>query len=73
MADEPFAEPVGKGFSDNPLYDSEKMMTAVEHSNRVTRTYGIEVMSTGLKTSPGMGGNTKVEKGGRVGVIFGET
>merc|ERR1712183_1202181 len=36
--DEPFAEPIGKGFADNPLYDSEKMMTAVDHSNRVTRT-----------------------------------
>jgi len=46
--DEPFAEPVGKGFADNPLYDSEKMMTAVEHSNRVTRTYGIEVMSINI-------------------------
>jgi len=46
--DEPFAEPVCKGFSDNPLYDTEKMMTAVEHSNRVTRTYGIEVMSINI-------------------------
>jgi len=46
---EPCAEPVvGKGFADNPLYDIEKMTTAVEHSNRVTRTYGIEVMSINI-------------------------
>jgi regulator of protease activity HflC (stomatin/prohibitin superfamily) len=45
---EPFAEPTCKGFSDNPLYDPEKMMTAVEHSNSVTRTYGIEVMSINI-------------------------
>jgi len=45
---EPCAEPAGKGFSDNPLYDSEKMMTAVEHANRVTRTYGIEIMSINI-------------------------
>merc|ERR1719183_777186 len=48
QSDEPFAEPVGKGFADNPLYDSDKMMTAIEHSNRVTRTYGIEVMSINI-------------------------
>jgi regulator of protease activity HflC (stomatin/prohibitin superfamily) len=48
LLDEPCAEPVGKGFSDNPLYDTEKMMSAVEHSNRVTRTYGIEVMSINI-------------------------
>lgn len=46
--DEPAAEPTGKGFSDNPLYDTEKMMTAVEHANKVTRTYGIEVMSINI-------------------------
>merc|ERR1712039_60963 len=45
---EPCAEPLGKGFADNPLYDTEKMMTAVEHSNKVTRTYGIEVMSINI-------------------------
>merc|ERR1711977_40354 len=46
--DEPFAEPGSKGFADNPLYDSEKMMTAVEHANRVTRTYGVEIMSINI-------------------------
>merc|ERR1712070_187601 len=46
--EEPCAEPQGKGFADNPLYDSEKMMTAVEHANKVTRTYGIEVMSINI-------------------------
>merc|ERR1712113_621149 len=45
---EPCSEPTGKGFADNPLYDTEKMMTAVEHSNKVTRTYGIEVMSINI-------------------------
>merc|ERR1712039_615948 len=45
---EPQEEPIGKGFADNPLYDTEKMMTAVEHSNKVTRTYGIEVMSINI-------------------------
>merc|ERR1719440_1276271 len=37
-----------KGFSDNPLYDVEKMMSAVSHANKVTRTYGIEVMSINI-------------------------
>merc|ERR1719440_1137795 len=37
-----------KGFSDNPLYDVEKMMSAVSHANRVTRTYGVEVMSINI-------------------------
>lgn len=46
--DEPGAEPIGKGFADNPLYDTEKMMSAVEHANRVTRTYGVEVMSINI-------------------------
>lgn len=41
-------EPLGKCFADNPLYDTEKMMTAVEHANRVTRTYGIEIMSINI-------------------------
>jgi len=45
---EPGAEPIGKGFADNPLYDTEKMMSAVEHANRVTRTYGVEVMSINI-------------------------
>ena len=34
--------------SDNPLYDQEKMSTAVEHANKVTRTYGVEVMSINI-------------------------
>jgi len=45
---EPEAEDGGKGFADNPLYDVEKMNTAVDHANRVTRTYGIEVMSINI-------------------------
>lgn len=39
---------IPKGFCDNPLYDTEKMMSAVSHANRVTRTYGIEVMSINI-------------------------
>merc|ERR550532_3936940 len=46
MIDEPASEP--KGFADNPLYDTEKMGTAVEHANRVTKTYGVEVMSINI-------------------------
>lgn len=30
-------------FMDNPLYDPDKMVGAVHHANRVTRTYGVEV------------------------------
>merc|ERR1719326_2305776 len=32
-------------FVENPMYDLEKMGTSVEHANRVTRTYGVEIMS----------------------------
>lgn len=46
--EEPGAEPESKGFADNPLYDIHKMMSAVEHANRVTRTYGVEVMSINI-------------------------
>jgi len=46
---EPSAEPLpDKGFADNPLYDTAKMMSAVEHANRVTRTYGVEVLSINI-------------------------
>jgi len=37
-----------KEFLDNPLYDPEKLTGAVEHANRVTRTYGVEVMSINI-------------------------
>jgi len=40
--------PASKGFVENPLYDTEKMGTAVGHANRVTRTYGIEIMSINI-------------------------
>merc|ERR1719326_1700176 len=36
------------GFSDNPLYDAEKMGTAVVMANAVTRAYGIEIMSINI-------------------------
>ena len=32
------AGPVSKGFADNPLYDIDKMGSAVAHANRVTQT-----------------------------------
>ena len=32
------ATPVSKGFADNPLYDIDKMGSAVAHANRVTQT-----------------------------------
>merc|ERR1719379_26100 len=34
-----------KTFVENPMFDVEKMGTSVEHANRVTRTYGVEIMS----------------------------
>merc|ERR1719301_472185 len=37
-----------KGFSDNPLYDTEKMGTAVVMANAVTRSYGVEIMSINI-------------------------
>jgi len=47
--DEPESEQsMAKGFADNPLYDPKKMMTAVEHANKVTRTYGIEITSINI-------------------------
>jgi regulator of protease activity HflC (stomatin/prohibitin superfamily) len=35
-------------YVDNPLYDPAKMGTAVEHANKVTRTYGVEMMSINI-------------------------
>jgi len=35
-------------FVENPMYDIEKMGTSVEHANRVTRTYGVEIMSINI-------------------------
>jgi len=35
-------------FVENPMYDVEKMGTSVEHANRVTRTYGVEIMSINI-------------------------
>merc|ERR1719231_289629 len=42
------ADEEAKGFSDNPLYDSEKMSTAVVMANRVTEAYGIKIMSINI-------------------------
>jgi regulator of protease activity HflC (stomatin/prohibitin superfamily) len=35
-------------FLDNPLYDPTKMVSAIDHANRVTRNYGVEVMSINI-------------------------
>ena len=37
-----------KKFVENPMYDVEKMGTSVEHANKVTRTYGVEIMSINI-------------------------
>merc|ERR1719326_1557621 len=37
-----------KKFVENPMYDIDKMGTSVEHANRVTRTYGVEIMSINI-------------------------
>merc|ERR1712138_209739 len=37
-----------KCFTDNPLYDAEKMGTAVVMANEVTRSYGVEIMSINI-------------------------
>lgn len=33
---------------ENPMFDSKKMYSAVEHANAVTRTYGVEVLSINI-------------------------
>merc|ERR1719473_2088609 len=38
----------GRKFVENPMYDTEKMGTSVEHANHVTRTYGVEIMSINI-------------------------
>eukprot|EP00606_Chrysophyceae_sp_TOSAG23-5_P001169 GSChrysophyteH2.ASY1.ANO1.856.1 assembled CDS len=35
-------------FLENPLYNQDKMETAMEHANSVTRTYGVEIMSINI-------------------------
>jgi len=42
------AHEAAKGFSDNPLYDTAKMGTAVTMANEVTRSYGVEIMSINI-------------------------
>lgn len=37
-----------KKFVENPMYDVDKMGTSVEHANRVTRTYGVEIISINI-------------------------
>lgn len=45
---------VEKEFLDNPLYNPDKMQTAVEHANIVTRVYGVEVLSINIiSVTPG--------------------
>jgi len=33
---------------DNPLYDSARMVSSVEHANRTTKSYGIEILSINI-------------------------
>ena len=35
-------------FNENPLYDEEKMSSSVDHANKVTQTYGVEIMSINI-------------------------
>ncbi|KAL1498738.1 hypothetical protein AB1Y20_014048 [Prymnesium parvum] len=37
-----------KKFVDNPMYNEQKMSSSVEHANRVTRTYGVEIISINI-------------------------
>jgi regulator of protease activity HflC (stomatin/prohibitin superfamily) len=46
--DEPEAETKAL---DNPLYDVERMSTAVNHANNVTMTYGVEILSINILTA----------------------
>lgn len=39
---------VVEGGIDNPLYDMTKMGTAVDHANKITRTYGVEILSINI-------------------------
>ena len=46
--DDPMPSPAESMFLENPLYNQEKMETAMEHANFVTRTYGVEIMSINI-------------------------
>lgn len=35
-------------FVENPMYDVDKLTTSVKHANRVTKTYGVEIMSINI-------------------------
>ncbi len=35
-------------FLENPLYNQDKMETAMQHANSVTRTYGVEILSINI-------------------------
>lgn len=40
-------EPEGRG-QDNPIYDTVRMKTAMEHANDVTQTYGVHIVSINI-------------------------
>ena len=40
--------PAASLFMENPLYNAEKMLTAMSHANSVTNTYGVEIMSINI-------------------------
>merc|ERR1719359_2254387 len=52
VAVEDEAAPTGgaheRKFVENPMYDIEKMGTSVEHANKITRTYGVIIMSINI-------------------------
>jgi len=48
VAVDPDGAPAEKKFVENPMYDVDKMGNSVEHANRVTRTYGVEIMSINI-------------------------
>lgn len=40
--------PIVEDFMENPLYNVEKMDSAMQHANMVTSTYGVEIMSVNI-------------------------
>jgi len=40
-----------KGSVDNPLYDTARMSTAVEHANATTNSYGVQILSINILTA----------------------
>merc|ERR1719193_2125691 len=45
---EPQEESNSSVYVDNPLYNIDRMVSAMEHANAITRTYGVEIMSINI-------------------------